>query len=294
MNQENLQTAFVFGCGYLGEPVCKVLQQSGWKVATLTRNRQRAKELTARGYEVVVGDWRDGRVAQLLPERISRVLIAVGHDSKSSASRFETYVLGLQRVLPRIPLSADLVYVSSTGVFHQDGGVWVDETSSTRPTSEGGAAHLAAEQTLWRYRRGGEGKTVVLRMAGLYGPGRVPRLAHVASGGEMAVPDGYLNLIYRSDALKAILRAWEHPQPSPLYVVSDGCPVDRREFYREVARVWEKPEPQFVTGGSGRSEGSKRVWSARALRDLLRPLDQPTYREGLRASWLAGLCQARA
>ncbi len=280
MAADSQQTAFVFGAGYLGYPVAKGLLREGWEVGLLTRSAEKAKNFRAEGFSPVVGDWRSWDIARRIPPA-SRILIAVGHDSRTGSSRRETYVEGLRRVLPAIPAEAEVVYVSSTGVYHQDGGVWVDEFSPARPQSEGGRAHLEAESLLCRTRRSGIGKTVVLRMAGLYGPSRVPRLAAMRPGVPLAIKDGFLNLIHQRDAVRAILGAWNQPEAQPLYVVSDGTPVCRRDFYREVAKHLGLRELEFTEGPGGRSEGSKRVWSARMQRDLVPRLEYPSFREGL-------------
>lgn len=286
MLSEPAGNALIFGCGYLGFPVALSLLREGWRVSTLTRSESRARELATWGIEALVGDWTSPHLPRSFPP-VSRVLVAVGHDSATGKSRHQTYVEGLQRVLPRVNPESDWIYISSTGVYHQGGGVWVDETSSTRPQSEGGRALLAAEQLLWRARRGGAGKTVVLRMAGLYGPGRVPRLREMKAGEPFAATPGYLNLIHQTDAVAAIMAAWACGSPRETYVIADGVPVERADFYREVARRAGMREVRFVAGTGGRSEGSKRVWPARMRRDLLRTLAMPSFREGLGA---CGLC----
>ncbi len=193
-------TAFVFGCGYLGKRVAIRLIAEGWQVSALTRSRQRAAALGQLGIQPVLGDWTDRRFIDAVAPA-ERVLIAVGFDSRGGKSRHEVYVEGLQNALRAVPAASDCVYVSTTGVYHQGGDQWVDEMSPARPAREGGQSHLRAEELLRRQRAASSGRTVVLRMAGLYGPERVPRLQAVREGVPLDVQgDSYLNLIHIDDA----------------------------------------------------------------------------------------------
>jgi nucleoside-diphosphate-sugar epimerase len=287
MNDGKTRKAFVFGCGYLGLPVARKLIATGWQVYTLTRSHRRAKMLRELGLDTFVGDWTDSRVAAGLPS-VERVLFAVGYDRGTRRSRHEVYVEGLRNVLPTVAPDAAVVYISTTGVYHQTGGVWVDENSPTRPRREGGRAHLRAEQLLMRFRqqRHDPGRSVVLRLAGIYGPGRVPSLEPIRRGAAIAVdPQSYLNLIHVEDAARCVHAAWQHPQADGVYAIADGHPVLRRDYYGTLARLLGAPEPRFETAGPGgasrRAEGSKRVWNRAMRRDLLARCQFPSYREGL-------------
>ena len=168
-------------------------------------------------------------------------------------------------------------------------GVGWTSRRTCRPGRAGGRACLAAEQLLgqssWASR------TVILRLAGIYGPGRLPRLQQMRAGESLeGDPDGWLNLIHVEDAAAIVGmvadRALELPR---VYAVADGHPVVRREFYAEVARFWRTPPAVFHTAVDAsrredRHGGShKRVSTAR-LRAGNRPaLRYPTYRHGLAA-----------
>jgi nucleoside-diphosphate-sugar epimerase len=193
-----------------------------------------------------------------------------------------------------MPPETDICYISTTGVYHQTGGVWVDETSPTRPDREGGKSHLWAEGLLHRIRP--ESPGTILRLAGIYGPGRVPRVADVIAGRPIrAAPDGNLNLIHVDDAAAAVEASWGTKER--LYVIADGCPVVRSEFYREIARQCSTGPPTFEPAPpdapvSMRSDSNKRVWNRRMKRDLLPRLRFPSYREGLShvlANWRSPL-----
>ncbi|MEP6917218.1 MAG: SDR family NAD(P)-dependent oxidoreductase, partial [Acidobacteriota bacterium] len=139
---------------------------------------------------------------------------------------------------------------------------------------------LSAEQVLFGHQRGCD--ALVLRLAGLYGPGRVPRSGDVSAGRTIAgSPDAYLNLIHVDDAARAVLAAAAAPlASSPVYVVSDGNPPSRGEYVGLLATRLGVAPPAFE-GGTGRG---KRVRNARAVRELGLQIRYPSYREGLAAS----------
>ena len=116
--------------------------------------------------------------------------------------------------------------------------------SPCRPSRESGRALLAAEGVLAADRFGERG--IVLRLAGIYGPGRLPRRAELASGEPLPIAAGEcVNLIHVEDAAAAVLAAEEYAQPPRTYLVSDGHPVQRREYFAELARQFGLPPPSF-------------------------------------------------
>lgn len=300
----------VVGCGYLGKVVARLAQCGGAKVTVTTRSRLNAADFDRQGWTPELCDWTNRSSLGFLRDRFEssdpRVLIAVSYDRHSNQSRHESQVGGLRNLLGVLPPRAKICYISTTGVYHQMGGAWVDENSPTRPTRLGGRVHLEAETLFRRHRP--SSPWMILRLAGIYGPRRVPRVADVLQGRPIASTEhGFLNLIHVQDAARAVMASWStmeaqcdtghheswHPTLSRrLYVVSDDQPVIRGEFYREVARQAGVKAPQFVSPSpespaSMRSESNKRVWNRRMKHQLLRDLDFPDYRIGL-ANLIAG------
>jgi nucleoside-diphosphate-sugar epimerase len=277
----------IFGCGYLGRCVAERWLAAGEVVYAVTRTASRAAELAASGIQPIVGDVAGASPIEL-PKDVRTVLFAVGFDRSGSRSIEDTYVGGVARAIGAMQGSLErFIYISSTGVYGQVAGNEVDETSLCRPTRDGGRACLAAEDTL-RGSRFGE-RALILRLAGIYGPGRIPRSADLLAGKPIDAPaTGWLNLIHVEDAAQIVLLAeMRAPLPS-LYVVSDGQPVVRGDYYRELARLLGAPSPKFVAppGGSpaaARAGSDKRVNPAKMLADLQPKLAYPSFREGLAA-----------
>jgi nucleoside-diphosphate-sugar epimerase len=180
-----------------------------------------------------------------------------------------------------------VIYVSTTGVYGDAGGDWIDETTPTNPHRPGGIASLAAEMVLKESRFAPHG--VILRLAGIYGPGRLPYIQQLRRGEPLdASSDGYLNLIHVDDAAELIvaMTGRKLAAPGPLtYCVSDGQPVWREEFYNELARQLGAPPPQFVQNPKSqrhdRGGTSKRVSNQKVMDAYRFALRYPSYREGI-------------
>ena len=278
----------IVGGGYLGLRVARRWRDRGERVAVVTRSPSRAEKLAAEGFAPLVADVTQATSLVALP-CAKTVLFSVGYDPGGGKSIEEVYAAGLRNVLDALPnATGRLIYISSTGVYGDSAGDWVDEDSPCNPKRPGGKASLAAEEILWRHPLGA--RSIVLRLAGIYGPGRIPNQAALMAGEPMAVPSaGYLNLIHVDDAVSAVEAAATVEAPLPRrYLVSDGHPVCRGDYYAELARLLGAPAPRFVAPPpsdprAARAAADKRISNARMLAELRVSLRYPTYREGLAA-----------
>jgi nucleoside-diphosphate-sugar epimerase len=277
----------IFGCGYLGRRVAGLWRAKGATVFAVTRSAARAADLAASGIEPLVADLT--MASQLkIPQDVRTVLFAVGFDRSGTASIDDVYVGGLARALESLPETVErFLYISSTGVYGKVTSGEVDETSPCEPTREGGRATLAAEELL-RASKFAD-RAIILRLAGLYGPGRIPRAKDLVAGRPIDAPaDGWLNLIHVDDAARIVLLAEDRCQPPRTYVVSDGHPVQRRAYYDELARQLGAPPPRFVeppvdSPAASRAASNKRVNPQRLFAELSPRLQYPSCREGLAA-----------
>jgi nucleoside-diphosphate-sugar epimerase len=266
----------VVGCGYLGRRVAARWLAAGRRVAALTRRN--AAELAAFGVEPVVGDVLDPASLRNL-RAAPTVLYAVGLDRSAGRPMREVYVGGLANVLDTLPPCDRFVYVSSTSVYAQTSGEWVDETSPTEPAEESGRVVLEAEGLL-RARRP---DAIVLRFAGIYGPNRLLRQQPLLKGEPLVGDaDKWLNLIHVSDGADAVLAAEARGVPGETYNIADDAPVSRRDFYTELARLLNAPEAKFDPRPEP-GAANRRVRNARAKATGWAP-QFPSYREGLAAA----------
>jgi nucleoside-diphosphate-sugar epimerase len=283
----------IFGCGYLGERVAQRWCAKGDAVGVVTRSRygtQRAERLLKEGLVPIPGDVTRRETLGKFME-IDTVLFAVGFDRTARDLIDDVYAGGMRNVLAALPDRViRFIYISTTGVYGSAEGDWVDETTPPDPRREGGRASLAAEQTLAEHPLGA--RSVILRLAGIYGPERVPFLEKLRAGDPIPAPaTGYLNLIHVDDAVEVVLEAdrVDLLNHGPrIYCVSDGSPVERGEYYSEVARQIGAPPPRFVEPEANspralRAESNRRVSNERMLAELRVTLKYPDYRAGLAA-----------
>lgn len=283
----------ILGCGYLG---CRVADR--WiadekVVHAVTRSAARADEFRAAGLLPVVADVTNSDSLAALGDlaNIDTVLFAVGFDRSVGQPIHEVYVDGLRSTIAALPATIKrFIYISSTGVYGQTDGEWIDETSPCKPTRDGGKACLAAEEVLQNSRFGD--RAVILRLAGIYGRDRVPRKADLLSNKSFPT-DGHLNLIHVEDAAATVLAA-ESLAPLPsLYVVSDGTPVLRADYYAELRRLLGVAGEEVTNNSAAnaietssrkeRARADKRIRSDRFRLDLQVALQFANYREGLAA-----------
>lgn len=278
--------ALIIGCGTLGRRVSRRLRAEGVAVSATTRSADRARGLAAEGITPIVCDiLQPESLAQLGAADV--VFHAVANDRSTAIPPRQLHLDGLAHVLDRLAGRVGrFVLAGSTGVYGQTDGSWVDETSPTEPLSDAGRIGLDAERLL----RSALPDAVVLRFAGLYGPERFPRRQALERGEPVAGdPDHVLNLIHLDDASRFAVAALLAPQSGPLYVVGDGHPVRRRDFYGEMAALLRLPAPVFAAMEAtetriGRDVSHKRVQSDRIVRELGLACLYPDYRAGLRAA----------
>ncbi|TWT39299.1 SDR family oxidoreductase [Blastopirellula retiformator] len=276
----------IFGCGYVGLPVANRWREQGDEVFAVTRNADRAAELANAGLRPIIADVTDENSLADLPS-VDTVLFAVGYDRSAGMPIEDVYVAGLAKVLDHLPTSCGrLIYVSSTGVYGDAGGQVVDEQTPCDPQRSGGKACWAAEQLLRADPRWQQ-KHVTLRLAGIYGPGRIPRAREIAAQTPIPTPGpGALNLIHVDDAAETVVLAAAHPAPKSLYVVSDGHPVERTEYYAQIARSLGAPPPVYETADPNSPAAQRAATNRRMSNQLvtehlgLRP-KYPNYKAGL-------------
>lgn len=278
----------IVGCGYLGLRAARRWLAAGCSVTALTRSAQRAEELERQGIAPVIGDVLQPSTLAGLP-RADVLLYAVGFDRGAGVSKERVYIEGLRHVLQTMTTRVGrIVYVSSSSVYGQEGGEWVDEHSPTHPRSEGGRICLAAEQVLREALAASAASGCILRLTGLYGPGRLlARREALQQGTPLAgSPQAWLNLIHVEDAAEAAVAAADRPAPEPIYLVTDDRPVTRGEYFSRLAELCGAPPPRFDPAQTPRHGPglNKRCRNERLRTSLGVSLRYPTLEEGLPAS----------
>ena len=275
----------VIGCGFLGLPLSRRWQNESDLVFVSTRSQQRATEFSDSGLLPLLLDITKPATLKALGEQsFDTIVVAVGMDRSQYESVHQVYVEGLRNVLDNLCSEVgQLIYVSSTGVFGDFDGDWVDESSATNPQREGGRACLAAEQLLQESQF--SDRTTILRMSGLYGNERVPtRAALAAKQWSKLSGTGYLNLIHVDDAVSAICAVADQKICGETFLVSDSNPTLRREYYQFLADKFELgaiPWDDVEPDPNARGSSSKRISNKKLLERTGIVLEHPDFRSGL-------------
>ena len=286
------KTLAIFGCGYLGSELARQGLARGWKVSALTRNAGTAATLRDSGVPQVIeaelssDDWH----AALSPE-VDYLVNCVGAASDDVAGYVRSYVEGqdsLMRWAERGSVGS-FVFTSSTSVYPQRGARLVDETSDSVGVSDRAGLLLAAEN---RGYAGGNGidRCFVLRLAGLYGPGRHLLADKVRTGeGFSGNGDRILNLIHRDDAASAVFSALEADAVNVgrIYNVSDGAPAPRREIVEWLAGKLGVDSPGFAED-DGEDVPNRKVSNDRIRNELGWEPAYASYRAGFEAIFAEG------
>lgn len=180
------------------------------------------------GVRPVRADLVSGDGLSRLPKRPDALVFCAAPDQRDEAAYRKLYVDGLRRLLDVID-TPRLVFVSSTAVFGQDAGEWVTEASATQPVRFNGRVLLEAERELAAHPGG-----IVLRLSGLYGPGREAMLRRAREGG--ASRPHFTNRIHIDDAAVALSHLLDLPLPQSLYLGNDDQPVLEHDVQAWVRR----------------------------------------------------------
>jgi nucleoside-diphosphate-sugar epimerase len=266
----------IAGCGFLGEAAAFFLQETGNSVIGLTASPDSAHLLNKRGLPARAADLSslaamEKLAAELEPEGpITAWIHCASSGGRGSEAYRQVYLQGSHNLLAAFP-EAHACFVSSTSVYAQTDGSWVDETSPAEPTRETGQILRQAEETV--LARGG----CVARLAGLYGPGRSVLLRKFLADEALIEGAGqrWINQIHRDDAASAISQIVLRRASGEIFNVADGHPWQQRAFYEEMARLLGRPIPPTGEPDLHR----KRGWtSKRVTPDKLRTLGwQPKY-----------------
>jgi len=279
----------VFGAGYVGGELVRQALALGLRVTALTRNPTRAAELSAMGAATIVADLATDRWHGQIAGGADLALDCVGAGGGGVDGYRRTYVEGLRSIFAwagTAPVGT-FVYTSSTSVYPQTGGMKVTEDAPTTGVRDTAQVLMEAEDVVRTLGDGVGRRWFILRLAGIYGPGRHQLLDQLRTGAtELRGPgDQHLNLIHRDDICAAIWAAFAAPAAigSLIFNVADDGAATRAEVADWLAARLGRPPPRFA--------GEAPVGRARVAHDRLIVNERlkatlgwrprfPTFREG--------------
>jgi nucleoside-diphosphate-sugar epimerase len=280
----------VVGCGYVGTPLGAELARRGHKVWGVRRSQSAKSGLDAAGIKMVSADITRPETLDSLPRGCDWVVLCVSAGGGAEEDYRKTYVQGAQNLLNWLSSQPPrkFVYTSSTGVYGQSDGSVVDETSPVEPQAETGKVLVEAERVVLDAAGSGL-PAVVLRVAGIYGPGRGYWLKQYLAGQAAIEGEGsrILNMIHRDDVAGIACVALERGIPGQVYNAVDNEPISQRALFewlsRELGRELPPVIPEDATKARTRGVTSKRILNKRIKEELGYHFKYPTFREGFLA-----------
>lgn len=280
-----MNTLLVFGYGYTASVIGRQLMNEGWRVIGTTRSADKVAEMVSDGVEPVL--WPN--------EDISDALDAATHMLVSAAPSEDgdPILRALEGEIRKHTNGIEWVgYLSTTAVYGDRDGGWVDENSELLPATRRGQLRVDAERA-WLDLGAKTGLPVhVFRLAGIYGPGRGP-FAKVRAGTARQIikKDQVFSRTHVEDIAQVLRASIDQPSAGAIYNVCDNDPAPPQEVIAEAARMLNLPLPaaeDFDTAEMtpmARSfyAESKKVSNRRILDELGIVLKYPDYRSGLKA-----------
>ncbi|RMF08873.1 MAG: SDR family oxidoreductase [Alphaproteobacteria bacterium] len=279
-------TLFCFGLGYSALRLACALTREGWDVAGTCRTEEKRAELEAEGITTYLMNHSEQPDPSVF-DAATHALVSIPPDADGDpvARTFGDPLARSERL-------QWLGYLSTTGVYGDKQGGWVDENTPVDPNTERGARRVAAERA-WLALYQTQGLPVhIFRLAGIYGPGR-NQLESVRAGNARRIvkPGQFFSRIHVDDIVRVLRASMAHPRPGAVYNVCDdeaAPPQDVVAYAAQLLGVDAPPEIPFEEARltpMARSfyADNKRVRNDRIKTELGVSLAYPTYREGLEA-----------
>jgi len=279
----------IAGCGYIGSRIAGLWRERGAGVICLVRTPEKSALLAAEGFAASAVSL-DDPAAISLPDMAGAVLyyLIPPPGGGTSDTRARNFIATLKN--GRAP--GKVIYMSATSVYSEAGGGIVTEESPTEPQSAMGKRRLDAERAFLEYGREAGVPVVILRVSGIYGPGRLP-LMQISQGQPLlhVAESGPSNRIHADDLAAVCLIAAERGAGGEIFNVSDGHPSSMTSYFNACADLLGYPRQPQVSMAEARQvmsplmlsyvSDSRIVDNTRMLERLGIQLRYPTMQDGL-------------
>ncbi len=271
------------GFGFSAEALARRLDPAHWRITGTSRTDEGAAAIRAQGYEGIRFDTLDG-----IPESVTHVVSSVPPDAEGDPV--------LRRLGPSLAAAAHrlvwVAYLSTTGVYGDHAGGWIDEQTALTPNTERGWRRLWAEEAWLRLHAEHALPLHIFRLAGIYGPSRNQLLTVLDGTAKRVIKPGQVfSRIHVEDIAGILLASMDRPHPGTAYNVADDEPCPPQDVVAHAARLLDRPVPPDIPfeaaalSPMARSffADSKRVSNALVKSELGYSFIYPSYREGLAA-----------
>lgn len=283
----------IAGCGYVGEATADLFHKAGWKVEGWTASEKSAEKLSAKPYSIRVVDISDRDQASASTEDFDAVIHCASTRGGNADLYRRVYLDGVRNLIARFARSIFL-FTSSTSVYAQKNGEQVTEESAAEPSHETGKVLREAEDVVLEHCG------IVVRLAGIYGPGRSSLLRKFLAGQAQidAATERFINQVHRDDIASALFfllnRTIEFPKRAEagraIFNIVDDRPTLERECYEWLATRLHRPLPGLAASLPARKRGNsnKRVSNGKLRTQGWEPR-YPSFQAGMSESVLPNL-----
>jgi nucleoside-diphosphate-sugar epimerase len=234
----------IIGCGYVGRAVARLWHEAGNKVTVTTTTRDKVEALQAIASQVVILRGDDLSALQQVVANQDLVLLSVGSKQRTPEAYRQAYLETAQNLVKAIQANSDtkqLIYTSSYGMINHQGGDVVDETVAVNPRDELGEILSQTEQVLLSASKD-QVKTCILRLTGIYGPGRelIKIFSRIAGTTRPGTGENYTNWVHLEDIFRAIDFAKDH-QLQGIYHLNSDESMTSKEFFQRLLEAHGLP-----------------------------------------------------
>lgn len=287
-----LTQVVIVGCGDIGERVAALHAASGLSVTALVRGENHARDLQQLGLQTLQMDLDDIDTLQL--HRLADAGVyyfapPVGEGPVDT--RMQNFIAALQsqNIQP-----AKIVYISTSGVYGDTRGEWVDESSPVHPDNDRSRRRWSAEQQLREYEQNSAVPVIVIRVGGIYGPGRLPMRQVQSQRPVLSFAEsGYTNRIHSDDLAQVCVAAMAKGKSGDIFNATDGHPGTMAQYFTDVAIALGYPAPEQISMIEAEQtlneallsylRESRRMRNDRIIKELGVQLQYEDFAEGLKA-----------
>ena len=287
-----MKRIFIAGCGYIGTRLARIWKEKGAEVTCLVRSPENRDALASEGLIAQASSFDD---PDALPELDVAGSIVYYLVPPPGGGNMDTRARHFCSALAGSSPPARIIYISATSVYSEINGGVVIESSETAPVSAMGKRRLDAEKVFMDYGAATGVPVIILRVSGIYGPGRLP-LMQISQGQPLLLENaaGPSNRIHADDLALVCLAAAEKGRDGDIFNISDGHPASMTAYFNACADALGMPRQPQVTMEEARHVMSPLMYSyvsesrivdnSRMIKELGITLRYPTFKEGISAS----------
>lgn len=287
-----MQNVFIVGCGDIGRRVAKLASEKGSKVTGLVRSEESAARLKELGITPFIASLDDRHSLVDMPTKGAIVFYFAPPPGGGS---LEPRVRNFCAAVKESEKPAKLIYISTSGVYGDTGGETVTEETPVNPQTSRAKRRRDAETVLTNWGKELGVPVIILRVTGIYGPGRLP-INKLMEGQPVLRQEeaSFTNRIHADDLAQVCIAAAEKGDAGDIFNVSDGHPTTMTEYFNAVADAAGLPRPRQVNWEEAKKEmaplmlsyfqESRRMDNTKMLKKLGVTLRYPDLQAGLKVS----------